>query len=116
MVNSEDEGAGRNEQGHDFLVINSKGEGAGRAQVLRRIKGGDPKRKTHLVTDAFPCGIAASLYQEDDKRKWEPVDLTLRELSMYEQGWDSQIHWKSLAKVWGMMMFRSYLIGVHFTS
>ena len=35
---------------------------------------------------------------------------------MYEQGWDSQINWESLAKVWGMMMFRPYLIGVHFTS
>ena len=29
----------------------------------------DPKRKTHLVTDASPCGIAASLYQQDDQGK-----------------------------------------------
>ena len=74
----------------------------------------DPKRKTHLVTDASPCGIAASLYQEDDQGKWVPVDHTSRALSPYEQGWDSQIDWESLAKVWGMMMFRPYLIGVHF--
>ena len=72
----------------------------------------DPKRKTHLVTDASLCGIAASLYQEDDQGKWVPVDHTSRALSQYEQGWD----WESLAKVWGMMMFRPYLIGVHFTS
>ena len=51
----------------------------------------DPKRKTHLVTDASPCGIAASLYQEDDQGKWVSVDLTSRALSVYEQGWDSQI-------------------------
>ena len=76
----------------------------------------DPKRKEHLVTDAFPCGIAASLYQEVDQGKWVPVDHTSRALSGYEQGWESQIDWESLAKVWGMMMFWPYLIGVHFTS
>ena len=48
----------------------------------------DPKRKTHLVTDASPCGIAASLYQEDDQGKWVPVDHTSRALSP-QQGWDS---------------------------
>ena len=47
----------------------------------------DPKRKEHLVTDAFPCGIAASLYQEDDQGKWVPVDHTSRALSGYNQGW-----------------------------
>ena len=51
----------------------------------------DPKRKTHLVTDTSPYGIAASLYQEDDQGKWVPVDHTLRALSSYEQGWESQI-------------------------
>ena len=76
----------------------------------------DPKRKTHLVMDASPCGIAASLYQEDDQGKWVPVDDTSRALSLYKQGWDSQIDWESLAKVWGMMMFRPYLMGVHFMS
>ena len=69
----------------------------------------DPKRKTHLVTDASPCGIAASLYQADEQGMWVP-------LSGYEQGWESQIDWESLAKVWGMMMFRPYLIGVQFKS
>ena len=58
----------------------------------------DPNRKTHLVTDASPCGIAASLYQADEQGMWVP-------LSGYEQGWESQIDWESLAKVWGMMMF-----------
>ena len=76
----------------------------------------NPKRKTHQVTDASPCGIAASLYQEDDQGRWVPVDLMSRALSAYEQGVDSQIDWESLAKVWGMMMFWPYLIGVHFTS
>ena len=36
----------------------------------------DPKRKTHLVKDASPCWIAASLYQEDNQGKWVPVDHT----------------------------------------
>ena len=76
----------------------------------------DRRRKTHLVTDASPCRIAASLYQEDDQGKLVPVDHTSWALSAYEQGWESQIDWESLAKVWGMMMFRPYLIGVHFTS
>ena len=67
----------------------------------------DPRRKTHLVTDASPCGIVASLYQEDDQGKWVPVDHKLRALSSYEQGWESQIDWESLAKVWGMMMFHT---------
>ena len=61
----------------------------------------EPKRKTHLVTDTSPCGIAASLYQEDDQGKWVPVDHTSRALSMYEQGWDSQIDWESLARSGG---------------
>ena len=74
------------------------------------------KQKTHLVTDASPCGIAASLYQKDNQGKWVPVDNTSRAMSAYEQGWVSQINWESLAKTWGMMMFRPYLIGVHFTS
>ena len=45
-----------------------------------------------------------------------PVDHRSRALSAYEQGWQSQIDWESLAKTWGMVMFRPYLIGVHFTS
>ena len=76
----------------------------------------NPKRKTHLVTDASLCGIATSLYQEDDQGKWGQLDNTSRALSGYKQGWESQIDWESLAKVWGMMMFQPYLIGVHFTS
>ena len=76
----------------------------------------DPKRKTHLVTDASLCGIATLLYQEDNQGKWVQVDNTSRALSGYKQGWESQIDWESLAKVWGLMLFRPYLIGVHFTS
>ena len=43
------------------------------------------------MTDASPCGIAASLYQEDDQGMWVLVDHTSRVLSGYEQGWESQI-------------------------
>ena len=75
----------------------------------------DPRRKTHLVMDASLCEVATSLYQEDDQGKWVPTDHTSRVLSPYEQGSESQIDWESLAKVWGMM-FRPYLIGVHFMS
>ena len=53
------------------------------------------------MTDASPCGIATSLYQEDNQGKWVPVDYTSRALSVYEQGWDLQIDWESLVKVWG---------------
>ena len=72
----------------------------------------DPKRNKHLVTGASPCGIAASLYQEDDQGMWVSVDHASRALSGYKQGWESQIDWEILSKVWGMMMFRPYLIGV----
>ena len=36
----------------------------------------DHTRKTHLVTDASPSGIAASLHQEDDAGTWVSVDHT----------------------------------------
>ena len=42
----------------------------------------DPKKKTHLVTNASPREIAASLYQEDDQGKWVPVTHTSRALSV----------------------------------
>ena len=73
-------------------------------------------RPTHLVTDASPHGISASLYQEDDSRRWLPIDHISRALSRHEQGWKSQIEWESLAKMWGMTMFRPYLVGTKFTS
>ena len=69
-------------------------------------------RKKHLVSDASPSGIAASVYQEDKTGTWVPVDHTSRALSAVEQGWQSQIDWESLAKTWGMEMFRPYLVGV----
>ena len=73
-------------------------------------------RKIHLITDASPHGIAASLYQEDDQGQWLPIDHTSRALTQHEQNWKSQIEWESLAKVWGMTMFRPYLVGTKFTS
>ena len=73
-------------------------------------------KKTHLITDASPQGISASLYQEDDQGRWKPVDHVSRALSTHEQAWKSQIEWESLAKMWGMTMFRPYLIGTKFTS
>ena len=74
------------------------------------------ENKTHLVTDASPFGISASLYQEDDAGRWIPVDHVSRALSDHEMAWQSQIDWESLAKMWGMVMFRPYLIGTKFTS
>ena len=73
-------------------------------------------RKTHLVTDASPHGISASLYQEDEDGTWLPVDHASRALSKHEQAWQSQIDWESLAKTWGMQLFRPYLVGTKFTS
>ena len=49
----------------------------------------EPERKTHQVTDASQCGIAATPYQEDDQGKWVPEDHTSRALSVYEQGMDT---------------------------
>ena len=73
-------------------------------------------RKTHVVSDASPHGISASIYQEEDDGTWIPVDHTSRALSKHEQAWQSQIDWESLAKMWGMQMFRPYLVGTKFTS
>ena len=75
-----------------------------------------PGRPTHLVTDASPEGISASLYQEEHSGRWMPVDHMSRALSQHERAWKSQIEWESLAKMWGMTVFRSYLIGSKFTS
>ena len=69
----------------------------------------NPKRKTHLVTDASPCGIAASLYQKDTR-----ASGYLRSTPLGCSPSTSQIDWESLAK--GILMFWPYLIGVHFTS
>ena len=44
------------------------------------------------------------------------MDHITRALSPQEQRWRSQIDWESLAKSWGMMMFRPYLVGNKFTS
>ena len=73
-------------------------------------------RPTHLVTDASPEGISASIYQVDESGRWLPVDHASRALSQHERSWDSQIEWESLGKMWGMTTFRPYLIGEAFTS
>ena len=73
-------------------------------------------RPTHLVTDASPEGISASLYQTNDAGLWLPIDHISRALSDHEKAWKSQIEWESLGKMWGMMSFRPYLVGSHFTS
>ena len=73
-------------------------------------------RETHLVTDASPVGISASLYQVEEGGCWVPIDHTSRALSETEQRWKSQIDWESLAKCWWMEQFRHYLVGTKFTS
>ena len=59
--------------------------------------------------------LSASLYQEHNK-EWLLVDHISRALSKHEQNWKSQIDWESLAKVFGMTMFRFYLTGNKFTA
>ena len=76
----------------------------------------NPKKTAHFVSDASPLGISASLYQEEEDGSWVPVDHTSRALSESEQRWKSQIDWESLAKSWGMVQFRHFLVGTHFTS
>ena len=41
--------------------------------------------KTHLVTDPSPVGTSASIYQEDMRGQWLPVDHITRALSPQEQ-------------------------------
>ena len=49
-----------------------------------------PTRPTHLVFDASPKAIPASVYQETKDGTWEPVDLVDRALSAVEEGWHSR--------------------------
>ena len=57
-------------------------------------------RPTHLVSDASPEGIQASLYQKQEDRTWVPVDHASRALTEEEKRWGSQIDWESLAMSW----------------
>ena len=57
----------------------------------------NPTRKTHLVTDASPVGTSATIYQEDMRGQWLPVDHITMALSLQEQMCRSQIDWESLA-------------------
>ena len=56
-------------------------------------------RPTHLVTDASPFGISASLYHVDEQGSWQPIDHASRALSKHEKAWKSQIEWEFLAKM-----------------
>ena len=73
----------------------------------------DPDRKTILVADASPTGIAAGVYQEDDNGRWMPIDHSSRGLTDVESHY-SQTERESLAQVWGMNTFRYYLLVVNF--
>ena len=68
------------------------------------------------MLDASPVEISALIYQEDEQGRCVLVDEVSRALSAHEKNWDSQIEWESLGKMWGMMMFCHYLIGVNFTA
>ena len=72
-------------------------------------------RKTHFIADASPVGMQASIYQEDERGTWLPVDHLSRALTPTEQKY-SPIEKESLAQSWGMEHFRFYLIGSAFTS
>ena len=74
----------------------------------------DPKKTIHIVGDASPEGIAATIYQEHPDGTWKPVDHSSRALTPQEKRWNSQIDWEALAKVFGMTVFRQYIVGTHF--
>ena len=74
----------------------------------------DPKKTIHIVGDASPEGIAATIYQEHQDGTWRPVDHSSRALTPQEKRWNSQIDWEALAKVYGMTVFRQYIVGTHF--
>ena len=75
----------------------------------------DPSQKTHLVTDASPEGIAASVFQTNATGNWVPIDHTSRSLTECERNY-SQIERESLAQAWGMNAHRYYLLGIDFDS
>ena len=54
----------------------------------------DPSLKTHLVTDASPEGIAASVFQTNETGNWVPIDHTSRSLTECERNY-SQIERES---------------------
>ena len=71
---------------------------------------------TMYISDASPCGIAASVYQVRTDGTGVPINHISRALTKEEQAWNSQIDWESLGKSWGMNQFRLYLAGQHFTA
>ncbi len=75
----------------------------------------DPEKKTSLVTDASPDGIAASVFQTTDTGCWVPIDHASRSLTDCEKNY-SQIERESLAQAWGMNIHRYYLLGINFDS
>ena len=74
----------------------------------------EQNRKTELVVDRGPKGIAATLYQQEpDTGYWKTINYKSRSLSPTEQRY-VPIEGESLAIMYGVTENRMYLYGQHF--
>ena len=67
------------------------------------------EKPTHFVADGSPLGIQATIYQEEAKDRWVPIDHVSRALTPTEQKY-APIERESLAQSWEMTQFRYYLL------
>ena len=76
----------------------------------------DPDRKTKLMSDAGPHGLAVTLKQYDSHaRRWKPVTYQSRVLTDTETR-DSQLEKDAKAVEWGVLANQIYLYGLRDTS
>ncbi|PFX21298.1 Retrovirus-related Pol polyprotein [Stylophora pistillata] len=75
----------------------------------------DPHRKTKLVTDAGPHGLAVTLKQYDPQaRQWRPVTYRSRALTNTKTRY-SQLEKEAKAVEWGVLTNQIYLYGLRDT-
>ena len=75
----------------------------------------DPHRKTKLMTDAGPQGLAVTLKQYDPHtRRWKPVTYRSRALTDTETRY-SQLEKEAKAVEWGVLANQIYLYGLRDT-
>ena len=70
----------------------------------------DPKKKTEVIVDASPVGIAAILAQVDDNGATSIVALASRSLTDVEQRY-SQTEREALAVTWSILHYHLYIYG-----
>jgi len=74
----------------------------------------DFKRPLELLTDASSTAIGAVLQQRDEDGNPHPIAYASRVLQPAEKNYPTQEH-EGLAVIFGLLKFRTYLLGRHFT-